>query len=222
MIKFNNDWDELLKDEFKKDYYLKIREFLKKEYFTRTVFPPMNDIFNAFKLTPLSDIKVVILGQDPYHEKGQAEGLCFSVPKGIPVPPSLVNIYKELNAETGFKIPSHGCLREWAEQGVMLLNTVLTVREGAANSHKDCGWRTFTDNVISIISKFASPSVFMLWGANAKEKESLIDGEKHLILKAAHPSPLSAHNGFFGCGHFNKANEFLKKNGKKIIWDITD
>lgn len=222
MIKFGNDWDDYLKEEFKKDYYLKIREFLKKEYFTRKVFPPMNDIFNAFKLTPLGEIKVVILGQDPYHEKGQAEGLCFSVPRGIAVPPSLVNIYKELNAETEFKIPSHGCLREWAEQGVMLLNTVLTVREGAANSHKDCGWRIFTDNVIALISKYAQPCVFMLWGANAKEKEILIDKTKHLVLKAAHPSPLSANNGFFGCGHFVKANEFLSKYGKKINWSLTD
>lgn len=222
MIKFGNDWDEYLKEEFQKDYYLKIREFLKTEYFTKRIYPPMHDIFNAFKLTPLGNIKVIILGQDPYHEKGQAEGLCFSVPRGKEIPPSLINIYKEIKSDLDITEPNHGCLREWAEQGVMLLNTVLTVREGVANSHKDCGWRTFTDNVISIIGKYASPSVFMLWGRNAKEKEALIDCKKHLVLKAAHPSPLSAHNGFFGCKHFSKANEFLAKYDKKINWQLGD
>ncbi len=221
MIKFDNEWDELLKDEFKKDYYLKLREFLKSEYSSATVYPPMFDIFNAFKYTSYSDVKVVILGQDPYHGKGQAHGLCFSVLKGVNPPPSLVNIYKELNSDTGFKIPDHGELTKWAKEGILLLNTTLTVREASPNSHKGKGWEIFTDKVISILNDREKPIVFLLWGGNARSKRSLITNKNHLILETVHPSPLSAYGGFFGCRHFSKTNKFLEENNiKPIDWQV--
>ena len=217
MIKISQKWDEILSEEFNSPTYLSLREFLKEEYSTRTIYPPMFDIFNALKKVELENVKVVILGQDPYHEEGQAMGLSFSVQKGIIKPPSLVNIYKEITSETGAVMPDHGDLTGWANQGVLLLNTVLTVRAHQANSHKNKGWEQFTDGVIKKISSLNSGVVFMLWGANARSKKQLIDGSKHLILECAHPSPLSAYNGFFGCGHFNKANDYLKGIGKTPI-----
>ncbi len=213
MIKITEKWDELLKDLFESESYKKLREFLKTEYSKHTVYPSMYDIFNSMKYTDIDDIKVVLIGQDPYHEKGQAMGLSFSVPDGIEKPPSLVNIYKEISEETGEKLPISGNLIGWAKQGVLLLNTVLTVREHQANSHKGKGWEEFTDGIIKKISDKKSHVVFLLWGANARSKKSLIDDKKHLILESAHPSPLSAYNGFFGCGHFNKTNEYLKSYG---------
>lgn len=221
MVRIGNDWDELLKGEFEKEYYLKLREFLKKEYFSGTVYPDMHDIFNALKYTPLSSVKAVILGQDPYHEPSQAHGLCFSVKKGVDKPPSLKNIYSELKSDVGVQEPAHGELTGWAQQGVLLLNTVLTVRAHQANSHKGKGWEIFTDRVIEIVNEKAQPTVFILWGANARSKKALITNPKHLVLESVHPSPLSAYNGFFGCRHFSKANEFLHKNGReKISWQI--
>ena len=221
MIRFHNSWDEVLKDEFKKPYYKELHQFLKKEYETATIFPPMNDIFNAFKYADYKDIKVVILGQDPYHEKGQAHGLAFSVSPLTKIPPSLKNIYKEISAEYGYPIPTTGYLEEWAKQGVFLMNAVLTVREGEANSHKNKGWEIFTDHIIEYLNERQEPMVFMLWGNNAKQKEKLITNKNHLVLSSAHPSPLSAYNGFFGNGHFKKANDFLIKNyGKGINWKI--
>ena len=217
MVHIGNDWDELLKDEFQKDYYLKLREFLKTEYFSRTIYPPMNDIFNALKYTSYQNSRVVILGQDPYHGYGQAHGLCFSVKRGITPPPSLVNIFKELKAELGIEPPECGELVGWAKQGVLLLNTTLTVREATPQSHKGYGWEILTDSIISKINDKDSPVVFMLWGGNARAKKSLITNENHLVLECAHPSPLSAWNGFFGCNHFVKANEFLKTVGEKEI-----
>lgn len=221
MVNLGNSWDNILKDEFEKDYYLKIRKFLVYEYNHYRIYPDMNDIFNALKLADYNDIKVVIIGQDPYHEEGQAHGLCFSVQKGIKTPPSLVNIYKELSSDLGCYIPNNGFLEKWAKQGVLLLNNVLTVRQGQANSHKTCGWETFTDRVIVELNKREKPIVFMFWGANAKKKELLVTNSNHCVLKAAHPSPLSAFNGFFGCRHFSKANEFLKSIGETPIdWQI--
>ena len=221
MIKFDNEWDDLLKDEFKKDYYLKLREFLKEEYSSRTIYPPMYDIFNAFKYTSYSDVKVVILGQDPYHGKGQAHGLCFSVLKVVNPPPSLVNIYKELKSDTGFEIPNHGELTKWAKEGILLLNTTLTVREASPNSHKGKGWEIFTDNIISILNDREKPIVFLLWGGNARSKKALITNKNHLILETVHPSPLSAYGGFFGCGHFSKTNRFLQENNiEPIDWQV--
>lgn len=217
MYKISQKWDELLAEEFSSPSYLKLREFLKKEYSQRTIYPPMYDIFNSLKTVDFDAVKVVLIGQDPYHEQGQAMGLSFSVPKGQKVPPSLVNIYKEIEKETGEKMPDHGDLTGWAKQGVLLLNAVLTVREHLANSHKNMGWEDFTDGVIKKISTLKSGVVFILWGANARSKKALIDGEKHLILESAHPSPLSAYNGFFGCGHFNKTNEYLESQGKTPI-----
>ena len=215
-----NDWDNVLKDEFQKEYYLSLREFLKKEYFTKTVYPPMDDIFNALKYTSYSNTRVVILGQDPYHGYGQAHGLCFSVKEGTPPPPSLKNIFKELNNELGIKEPATGELVGWARQGVLLLNTTLTVRESSPQSHKGQGWEILTDKIIELINKKDTPVVFMLWGANARAKKSLITNRNHLILECAHPSPLSAFNGFFGCGHFIKANDFLSSRGQAIInWE---
>lgn len=216
MVKISNEWDEILKEEFSSKTYLELREFLKEEYSSKTIFPDMYNIFNALKLTALKDIKVVILGQDPYHEQGQAMGLSFSVPKGIKIPPSLVNIFKEIKSEYGYELNT-GDLTGWAKQGVLLLNAVLTVREGFANSHKDKGWEFFTDAIVKKVSKLTSGVVFILWGANARKKASLIDKSKHLILESAHPSPLSAYNGFFGCGHFKKANEYLEKQHKQQI-----
>lgn len=223
MVHIGNDWDEYLKDEFCKEYYLKLREFLKSEYSHYAVYPDMYDIFNALKYTSLKDTKVVILGQDPYHEPGQAHGLCFSVKRGVPKPPSLKNIYTELKTDVGVDEPNHGELISWAEQGVLLLNTVLTVRAHQANSHKNKGWEILTDKIIQTVNDYAQPTVFILWGSNARSKKSLITNPKHLILETVHPSPLSAYNGFFGCRHFSKANEFLEKNGrKKIEWQIKE
>lgn len=219
MVNIGNEWDALLADEFKKDYYLQLRRFLISEYNSRTIYPPMNDIFNALKTTSYSDVKAVILGQDPYHGAGQAHGMCFSVKKGTPPPPSLQNIFKEINSELGLPIPPHGELTSWAENGVLLLNTVLTVREGQANSHRGRGWEIFTDRVIELLNERETPIVFLLWGGNARAKKKLVTNPKHLVLECAHPSPLSAYNGFFGCGHFVKANEFLKQNGiEPINW----
>ncbi|HEZ7988664.1 MAG TPA: uracil-DNA glycosylase [Ruminococcus sp.] len=222
MIEFNNEWDELLKDEFKKPYYLELRKKLIYEYRTQQIFPGMYDIFNALKYTSYSDIKAVIIGQDPYHGVGQAHGLSFSVKKGVAPPPSLVNIFKEIKSDLGIdNMGKHGELTEWAKNGVLLLNSVLTVRANQARSHRNLGWEEFTDNVIRLINLREKPVVFMLWGADAKAKEKLITNPNHLILKAAHPSPLSAFNGFFGCRHFSKANEFLKsKEIEEIDWSI--
>ena len=219
MVCLGNDWDRLLEDEFKKDYYISLREFLKTEYFSKRIFPPMNDIFNALKITSRENTKVVILGQDPYHGEGQAHGLCFSVKRGVPKPPSLKNIFKELNAEIGMSEPPHGELTGWATQGVLLLNTTLTVREASPASHKGRGWETFTDRVISLVNEKETPVVFLLWGANARAKRALITNPRHFILECAHPSPLSAHAGFLGCGHFKRTNDFLRANGlSEIDW----
>lgn len=221
MVNFDNDWDEVLRGEFDKQYYKDLREFLKQEYFRSGVeiFPPMEEIFNAQRLTPYSKVKAVILGQDPYHEKGQAQGLCFSVSKGVKIPPSLVNIFKELKSDIGITPPSHGSLVDWAKNGVLLLNTVLTVREHQANSHKGHGWEIYTDRVIELLNKREEPMVFILWGNNAKAKQSLITNPAHLVLTGAHPSPFSAYNGFFGGKYFSKTNEFLKE---PVNWEIAD
>ena len=220
MVHLGNDWDTILKDEFQKDYYLKIREFLKSEYSTKTIFPPMHDIFNALKYTPFGNTKVVILGQDPYHEVGQAHGLSFSVQKGVKIPPSLANIYKELNSDIGMKIPNHGELTSWAAQGVLLLNATLTVRQGQANSHQKIGWATFTDNIIKLLNESERPVAFLLWGGNARSKRAYITNKHHLVLESVHPSPLSAFGGFFGCRHFSKANAFLEQTGQvPINWN---
>lgn len=221
MVQFNNSWDILLKDEFGKPYYLNLRKFLVQEYKTQTIYPNMNDIFNALKYTDYKDVKVVMLGQDPYHQPNQAHGLCFSVKKGVKAPPSLQNMYKEIYAEYGYPIPDHGELTYWAEQGVLMLNTVLTVRESQPNSHKGMGWEVFTDNIISLLNQRPEPMAFLLWGANARAKKKLITNPNHLVLESAHPSPLSAYNGFFGNNHFKKANEFLKSKGLiEIDWQI--
>ena len=218
MVHIGNSWDEKLKDEFTKDYYLQLREFLKQEYSTRVIYPDMHDIFNALKATAYEDVKVVILGQDPYHEPGQAHGMCFSVKPGVPVPPSLQNMYKEIAAEyPGWPIPQDGYLQKWAEQGVLLLNAVLTVREHAANSHRGKGWEILTDRVIELLNEREDPVIFLLWGRNAREKAALITDPRHSVLQAAHPSLLSAHNGFFGCGHFRQANDLLRQYGKTPI-----
>lgn len=223
MVHIGNEWDGLLKGEFEKEYYLKLRKFLAYEYKHGTVYPDMYDIFNGLKYTSYSDVKAVILGQDPYHGRGQAHGLCFSVKKGVPQPPSLQNIFKELQADLGITPPSHGELTDWTRQGVMLLNTVLTVREGQANSHKNKGWEIFTDRVIELLNEREQPMVFLLWGANARAKAALITNPRHLILTCAHPSPLSAYNGFFGCRHFSKTNEFLQSIGQTPIdWRISE
>lgn len=222
MVSIGNEWDELLADELKKDYYTQLRQFLISEYNTKTIYPPMNDIFNALKTTSYSDVKAVILGQDPYHGAGQAHGMCFSVKKGVAPPPSLQNIFKEIHEETGLPIPPHGELTQWAQRGVLLLNTSLTVREGQPNSHRGHGWEVFTDRIIELLNERDKPIVFLLWGGNARAKKKLIKNPIHLVLECAHPSPLSAYNGFFGCGHFTKANEFLKSVGTEPIdWSIT-
>ena len=217
MIKITKEWDEVLKEEFCSENYLNLREFLKKEYSSYTVYPSMYDIFNSMKYTSFENVKVVLLGQDPYHNEGQAMGLSFSVPEGIDVPPSLVNMFKELKAELNVEPKKSGDLSGWAKQGVLLLNTVLTVRAHQANSHKGKGWEQFTDGIIKKISEKKEHVVFLLWGANARSKKALIDQSKHLILECAHPSPLSAYNGFFGCGHFKKTNDYLLKFGKQPI-----
>lgn len=221
MIALGGGWDELLAPLFSDERYVKIREFLKREYSTHTVYPDMYDLYNCFRYTPLDELKAVLLGQDPYHEPGQAHGLCFSVLDGTPIPPSLVNIYKELYSDLGFPPVKSGNLTKWAKEGVLLLNTSLTVREHAANSHSKCGWAWFTDSVISLISKQKEHVVFILWGANARSKKALIDERKHLIIESAHPSPLSAYNGFFGSRPFSKTNEYLEKNHKRPIdWNL--
>ncbi|NMA85121.1 MAG: uracil-DNA glycosylase [Epulopiscium sp.] len=220
---FNNDWDELLEDEFKKEYYLNLREFLKREYAQHRVYPDMYDLYQAFKLTPYHQVKVVILGQDPYHGPGQSHGLAFSVKPGVRIPPSLLNMYKELQNELGCKIPNNGYLLPWAKQGVLLLNTVLTVREGEPQSHQGKGWEQFTDQVIHLLNDRKEPIVFLLWGNPAKRKSALITNPIHHILTTVHPSPLSASRGFFGCNHFIKTNEILKQIGKEPIdWQIPD
>ncbi len=222
MFSLGNDWDKILLTEFSKDYYLKLREFLKAEYSSQKIYPPMNDIYNALRYTTYSDARVVILGQDPYHGPGQAHGLCFSVRRGVALPPSLKNIFKELADEVGMSMPDSGELTGWARQGVLLLNTTLTVREGQPQSHKGHGWEILTDRIISAMNEKETPVVFMLWGGNARAKRSLITNSRHLVLECAHPSPLSAYNGFFGCGHFVRANEFLEGNGlAPIDWSST-
>lgn len=216
-----NDWLEPLSCEFKKPYYRELYNRVLSEYKARTIFPPSADIFNAYSLTPLSSVKVLILGQDPYHEENQAHGLCFSVNPGVDIPPSLVNIYKELADDLGLYVPNNGYLVKWANQGVMLLNTVLTVRAHQANSHRGIGWEEFTDATIRALNAQDRPIVYMLWGKPAQQKESMLNNPKHLVLKAPHPSPLSAYRGFFGCRHFSKANEFLVSNGvEPIDWQI--
>lgn len=223
MSAINNDWAEALKEEYKKPYYRDLYRTVVKEYKTQKVFPPANDIFNAFHLTPLKDVKVVILGQDPYHGEGQAHGLCFSVQPGTDIPPSLVNIYKELHDDLGCYIPNNGYLVKWAAQGVLLLNTVLTVRAHQPNSHKGIGWEEFTDAAIRVLNNQDRPIVFMLWGAPARKKKAMLTNPNHLILEAPHPSPLSAYRGFFGCRHFSQANEFLEFHKiKPIDWQIED
>ena len=217
MSAISNDWLKPLSPEFKKPYYAKLYKTVKEEYSTHLIFPPADDIFNAFAFTPLSQVKVVILGQDPYHNNGQAHGLCFSVKPDVEIPPSLVNIYKELQDDCGCYIPNNGYLEKWAREGVMLLNTVLTVRAHQANSHRGIGWEEFTDAAIRVLNEQNRPIVFMLWGRPAQLKKSMLYNPKHLILEAPHPSPLSAYRGFFGCKHFSKANEFLKANGLEPI-----
>lgn len=221
MIKFNNDWDELLQEELQKEYYGQLRQFLIKEYRTKTIYPDKYNIFEALKLTAYQDTKVVILGQDPYHGPKQAHGLAFSVQKGVEIPPSLVNIYKELVNDLNCYMPNNGCLIPWAQQGVLLLNTSLTVVANCANSHRGKGWEVLTDAIIKILNQKATPIVFLLWGNNARDKAQYITNPRHFLLKAPHPSPLSAHRGFFGCQHFSKANRFLQENGQaEIDWQI--
>ena len=220
MVQIGNEWDALLADEFNSDYYKRLRGFLKDEYSSHTVYPPMWDIFNALRLTSYSDVKVVILGQDPYHGEGQAHGLCFSVKEGVPPPPSLVNIYKEMKSDLGLDIPDSGDLTRWAKNGILLLNTVLTVRAHQAASHRGQGWEQLTDRIITLLGERTDPLVFMLWGRPAREKAKLVKNDRHLILECAHPSPLSAYNGFFGCRHFSKAKAFLNKHGKDIDWSL--
>ncbi len=220
MVRIGNDWDGILLPLFESENYKKIRSFLKSEYSSHTIYPNMHDIFNCFKLTPYSNVKAVILGQDPYHEVGQAQGVSFSVPSGVKFPPSLQNIFKELKSDLNYPTPNSGDLTKWAKEGVLLLNTVLTVREGQANSHKNCGWMTFTDEVIKLISQKQTPVVFILWGGNARSKKPLID-KRHHIIESAHPSPLSAYNGFFGSKPFSKTNEYLiNDNLTPINWQL--
>lgn len=221
MVSIGNDWDNLIKDEFEKEYYKKMREFLANEYRTRTIYPDMYSIFNALKYTAYKDVRVVILGQDPYHGEGQAHGLSFSVQKGIDIPPSLLNMYKELKSDLGCYIPNNGYLEKWARQGVLLLNASLTVRAGQANSHQNIGWQIFTDRIIEILNEREEKIVFLLWGANARSKKALITNPNHSVLEAPHPSPLSAHRGFLGCRHFSKANKILIDSGRGAIdWQI--
>ena len=223
MVNIGNSWDELLKDEFGKEYYQTLRKNLAQEYRTRTVYPAMENIFNALKYTSFENVKVLLLGQDPYHGPNQAHGLCFSVQKGVDKPPSLKNMFKELESDLGIKAPSHGCLTDWAKQGVLLLNTVLTVREGEPNSHKKLGWTIFTDRIIELLNEREEPVIFVLWGRNAIDKLPLITNTNHYVLTAAHPSPLSASRGFLGCKHYSKINDILKSMGKTPIdWKISD
>jgi len=218
-----NSWDILFQDEYKKDYFCKLEKFVLNEYQTKTIYPKISEVYNAFKYTPYEDIKVVIIGQDPYHGENQAEGLCFSVKKGIQKPPSLVNIFKELRDDLGYSIPTHGSLVDWTKEGVLLLNAVLTVEKDKAASHKNCGWEQFTDEVIKIVNKKTTPVVFILWGSFARSKKSLITNNIHYVIESAHPSPLSAYNGFFGSKPFSKTNNFLIQNGiSPINWEIKD
>ena len=222
MAMITNDWLDTIKDEFSKDYYKDLYRFVLNEYNNHVVYPPADDIFNAFHLTPLSKVKVLILGQDPYHNEHQAHGLCFSVlPDQPEIPPSLQNIYKELQDDLGCYIPNNGFLEKWAKQGVLMLNTVLTVRAHQANSHQGKGWEQFTDAIISAVNAQDSPIVYLLWGRPAQSKIPMLTNPKHLILKAPHPSPLSAYRGFFGCKHFSQTNDFLKQNNvSPIDWQI--
>ena len=223
MAAIANDWLEPLKPEFKKPYYAKLYKKVLEEYNTRQIFPPADDIFNAFELTPLHEVKVVILGQDPYHGEGQAHGLCFSVKPDVEIPPSLVNIYKELQDDCGCEIPNNGYLTKWAKQGVLLLNTVLTVRAHQANSHRGIGWEEFTDAAIRILNEQDRPMVFILWGRPAQMKKSMLTNPNHLIIESPHPSPLSAYRGFFGSRPFSRTNKFLREHGiKEIDWQIED
>lgn len=216
-----NDWEKALSKEFKKPYYLKLYNTVRSEYSKTTVYPPSEEIFTAFNLTDINDVKVLILGQDPYHEQGQAHGLSFSVKPGVAIPPSLLNIYKELEDELSLYIPNNGYLEKWAKQGVLMLNTVLTVRAHNANSHKGIGWEEFTDAAIMALNELDKPIVYMLWGSNARSKAKMLNNKKQLVLEAPHPSPLSSYRGFFGCNHFIKCNEFLKANGlSEIDWQI--
>ena len=216
-----NDWLDEIQGEFKKPYYRELYQFVRDEYSKAVIYPPADDIFNAMHFTPLSKVKVLLLGQDPYHNVGQAHGLCFSVKKGVDIPPSLVNIYKELHDDLGCTIPNHGCLTKWAEQGVLMLNTVLTVRAHQANSHKDIGWEEFTDAAIMALNSQDRPIVFILWGAPAQRKARMLTNPKHLILKAPHPSPLSAYRGFFGSKPFSQTNDYLRAHGvEPIDWQI--
>ncbi len=217
-------WQEVIGEEKEAPYFQKIIQFVQNERKAgKIIYPKQQDVFNALKYTPFDQVKVVILGQDPYHGPNQAHGLCFSVQKGVAPPPSLKNIFKEINSDLGIQSPKHGCLESWARQGVLLLNTVLTVEKGQAHSHANIGWETFTDKVIEAINEHKEGVVFLLWGAHAQKKGQMIDHTKHIILKAPHPSPLSAHRGFLGCKHFSKTNEALKKLGKKPIhWNTSD
>ena len=221
MAMLENDWMQALQGEFHKPYYKELYQFVRNEYNTTVVFPPADDIFNAFHLTPLHEVKVVIIGQDPYHNVGQAHGLCFSVKPDVDIPPSLVNIYQDLHDDLGCYIPNNGYLVKWAKQGVLMLNTVLTVRQGQPASHKGMGWEIFTDAVIRKLNDKQTPVVFLLWGAHARKKAEIIDNPIHYKLACAHPSPLSAYNGFFGCRHFSKTNELLRASGQKeISWEL--
>ncbi|MBR4421787.1 MAG: uracil-DNA glycosylase [Erysipelotrichaceae bacterium] len=221
MKMIGNDWDEIIGEEFDKPYYQQLRLFLNEEYSHKTIYPEARNIYNALRLTPYHEVKVVILGQDPYHEEGQAQGLAFSVPPGIAIPPSLVNIYQELHDDLGCTIPKHGQLVSWAKQGVLLLNTSLTVEAHKANSHKGKGWEILTDTIIRKLNEKTEPVVFILWGANARSKKTLITEARHLIIESSHPSPLSAYNGFFGSRPFSKTNRYLIQNGMTPIdWQI--
>ena len=220
-VNINPSWNAVLLDEFNKNYFNELRNKVRSEYKSNTIYPHPTKIFNAFNLTPFNKVKVVIIGQDPYHGKNQAHGLCFSVKDGVKIPPSLNNIFKEIKSDLNIAIPNSGNLTSWAEQGVLMLNSVLTVRSGIANSHKNIGWEIFTENVINIISSKLNNIVFILWGRQAQQKIKIINIDKHLILKSVHPSPLSAYNGFFGCKHFSKCNAYLKKfNKEEIDWTL--
>ena len=221
MTKIGNDWDIMLQDEFDRPYFKRLENFLTEERARYEIYPPQEDVFNALRYSSFQDTKVVILGQDPYHEPGQAHGLCFSVNKGVTIPPSLVNVYKEIENDLGIKMPGHGYLADWAKQGVLLLNTVLTVRRGQANSHKGKGWEIFTDRIVEILNERQKPMVFILWGANAKSKTELITNKEHMVITGAHPSPLSAWKGFFGGRYFSKANRYLEITGQEPVdWGI--
>lgn len=220
-MEITNGWKRIIDEEKEKDYFKELKKFLLSEYDNYKIYPRKGEIFKCFELTDFKDVKVVILGQDPYHQPFQAHGLCFSVNKGVKTPPSLVNIYKEIHSDLGCSIPVHGNLTKWAEEGVLLLNTIMSVRDSSPMSHSNKGWEIFTDRVIKELNDDDTPKVFMLWGAPSRKKKVLITNPHHLVLECAHPSPLSAYNGFFGCKHFSKANEFLKKNGREEIdWQI--